>query len=306
MWYYLHSMRKYPICTIVNFCSNETRFIKACLEEVLLFSSEVIVSVCDHFFDGTPENRTLLEQIYTAFPDCLFIEYPYLLQKIPKKIWKSVDPAHFWHSFSRLVGFSFSGKEVATVLFLDADEIPDGKRFAEWLDASDYEQHTVMKFANYWYFRDPCNQSLRFEDSIVLAQKRALGSEVLLKQEERDAIYTLLPGPKRRNVTGYDGLPMFHHYSWVRTQEEMLKKVRSWGHKEDRDWVQLVNEEFTTPFRGTDFIHGYPYKSVKPFFDICFEEPRFESRGAGNVKRLKQEETIGLIKFRKAWNLLDF
>lgn len=306
MWYYLHSMRKHPISTIVNFCSNERRFIKACLEQVSIFSSEVIVPVCDHFFDGTPENRGLLEQIYTAFPDCLFIEYPFIPQKIPKKFWKTVDPAHFWHSLSRLIGYSFVDEEIETVLFLDADEIPEGKRFAEWLDCSDYKQHTALKLANYWYFREACNQALRFEDSIVLAQKRALESEILLKQEERDAIYNLLPGPKRRNVTGYDGAPMFHHYSWVRTQEEMLKKVRAWGHKGDRDWVQLVNEEFAAPFRGTDFIHGYSYKSVKSFFDIRLEEPRFEPRGAAKVKRLKNEEMLSLIKFKKIWNLLDF
>lgn len=99
---------------------------------------------------------------------------------------------------------------------------------------------------------------------------------------------------------------MFHHYSWVRTQDEMLKKVRAWGHKGDRNWVQLVNEEFTGPFRGTDFIHGYTYKSVKPFFDIQLEAPIFESKGVGKIKRLRKDETLGLIKFKKVWNFLDF
>lgn len=299
-------MRKHPICTIVNFCSNESRFIKPCLEQLSLFSSQIIVSLCDHFFDGTPENRPLLEQIYAAFPDCLFVEYPYVPQNIPKKIWKAVDPAHFWHSFSRLAGYSFIDESMETALFIDTDEIPDGKRFAEWLESSDYRQHTVLRLANYWYFREPCNQALRFEDSVVLAQKRALGSEVLLKQEERDAIYNLLPGPKRRHVMGTDGTPMFHHYSWVRTQEEMLKKVRAWGHKGDRDWERLVNEEFTAPFRGTDFVHGYSYKTVKSFFDIGLETTHFEPRGAGNVKRLKKEEALRLIKFKRRWNFLDF
>jgi hypothetical protein len=225
-------MRKHPISTIVNFCSNERRFIKDCLEQASIFSKQVIVPVCDHFFDGSPENRPLLDQIYAAFPDVLFIEYPFIPQKIPKKIWKAVDSAHFWHSLSRLIGFSCLDEEIETVLFLDADEIPDGKRFAEWLECSDYMHHTVLKLANYWYFREPVHQALHFEDSVVLVQKRALGPEILLKQEERDAIYNLLPGPKRRHVTSHEGEPMFHHYSWVRTEEEMLKKVRSWGHKD--------------------------------------------------------------------------
>lgn len=299
-------MRKHPICTIVNFCSNESRFIKDCIEQALIFSKQVIVTVCDHFFDGSPENRSLLEEIYAAFPGCLFVEYPYVPQKIPKRVWKQVDPAHFWHSFSRLVGFSCVDEEIETVLFLDADEIPDGKRFFEWLECSDYRHHTVLKLANYWYFREPSNQALHFEDSVVLAQKRALDSEILLKQEERDAIYDLLPGPKRRHVTAHDGAPMFHHYSWVRTQDEMLKKVRSWGHKGDRDWVALVQEEFTGPFRGTDFVHGYHYKQVKPFFDIRLEGTSFSRKGLPQLKRLEEEEALRLIKLKKIWNFLDF
>lgn len=299
-------MKKHPISTIVNFCSNESRFIKATLEQALLFSQQVIVPVCDHFFDGMPENRPLLEQIYAAFPECLFVEYPYLPQKIPKSVWKKVEPAHFWHSLSRVVGFSYVDEEIETVLFLDADEVPDGRRFAEWLDCSDYRHHTALKLANYWYFRDARNQALKFEDSVVLAQKRALELEILLHQDERDAIYNLLPGPKRRHVAGSDGAPMFHHYSWVRTQEEMMQKVRAWGHKGDRDWPSLVKEEFSAPFRGTDFVHGYSYKSVEPSFEIKFECPIFPAKGAPQVKRLKNQEILKLIKLKKFWNFLDF
>lgn len=299
-------MKKHPISTVINFCSNESRFIKATLEQALIFSQQVIVAVCDHFFDGTPENRPLLEEIYAAFPDCLFVEYPYLPHKIPKRMWKKVDRAHFWHSFSRLVGFSVLDEGVEMVLFLDADEVPEGKKFAEWLDCSDYRHHTALKLANYWYFREPTNQALRFEDSVVLVQKRSLESDILLHQDERDAIYNLLPGPKRRHVAGPDGEPMFHHYSWVRTQDEMLKKVKAWGHKGDRDWTALVNEEFSAPFRGTDFIHGYSYKIVKPSFDIQFEGARFEPKGTPKVKRLKMQETLKLVKEKNFWNFLNF
>ncbi|MBX7066526.1 MAG: hypothetical protein K1X28_04795 [Parachlamydiales bacterium] len=296
-------MKKHPVATIINFCSNESRFIRATLEQALKFSMQVIVPVCDHFFDGSLENRPLLEKIYSAFPDCLFVEYPYLPKKIPKKILKKVDPAHFWHSLSRLIGFSFLEESVEMVLFLDADEVPDGKRFSEWLECSDYRQHTALKLSNYWYFRDPANQALKYEDSIVLAQRKALETEILLHQDERDAIYNLLPGPKRRGVAGSDGKPMFHHYSWVRTKEEMLQKVKAWGHKGDRDWTALVHEEFAGPFRGTDFVHGYTYQSVKPPFDIRFDPPQFEPKGAPKVKRLNDEEMLKHIRQKRFWEL---
>lgn len=299
-------MKKQPVATVVNFCSNERRFLQATLQQATLFSRQVIVPVCDHFFDGTLENRALLEQIYAAFPDCLFIEYPYIPHKIPKSVWKKIDPAHFWHSFSRWLATHFLDEEIESVLFLDADEVPDGKRFAEWLDCSDYMHHTALKLANYWYFREACHQALRFEDSVILVQKRALEKEIVLHPEERDAIYNLLPGPKRRHVTGSDGAPMFHHYSWVRTEEEMLKKVGSWGHKGDREWVSLVREEFATPFRGIDFVHGYSYQSVKPFVDISWGEVPFLSKGTPKVRKIGEEEVVKLVKGRKIWNFLDF
>lgn len=295
-------MRNHSIAAVINFCSNESRFIKACLEETRRFSSQVVVPVCDHFFDGTPENRQLLDRIYAAFPECLFIEYPFIPKKIPKRLWKTIGPAHFWHSFSRLVGYSALDEDVETVLFLDADEVPDGRRFAEWLDSSDYQQHQVLKLANYWYFREPENQSLHWEDSAVLVKRRAVQPELLLSKEERDELYNSLPGPKRRHVIGVDGLPLVHHYSWVRTEEEMLKKVRSWGHRADRNWVEMVQKEFQSPFQGTDFVHGYKYQKVTPPFHIAWELPKWEEKGAPNVRRLSVNEVLQLVRGdRSSW-----
>ncbi len=291
-------MQKQPIATIVNFCSNEIRFIGSCLQQALSFSKQVIVPVCDHFFDGTPENRELLEQVYRAYPQCLFVEYPFIPAEIPRRIFKEVSPAHFWHSCSRLIGSHYVGEGIESVLFLDADEVADGARFSEWLEASDYQLHTVLKLANYWYFREPIYQAEKWEDTIVLAQVKALSPDLILRQEERDAIYDLLPGPKRRNVCASDGQPMFHHFSWVRTKDEMMKKVQSWSHKNDRNWVELVEKEFSAPFRGTDFVHGYKYKTVNPSFEISFI-PKEQTKDP-HVIRLTQKDLLDRLKFKKS------
>ena len=66
----------------------------------------------------------------------------------------------------------------------------------------------------------------------------------------------------------YDNEPLIHHYSWVRTKEEMLKKVLNWGHKNDKNWSDLIEEEFSRPFNGTDFVHGYNYNIVENKFNI--------------------------------------
>jgi hypothetical protein len=299
-------MRKYPLATIVNFCTNESRFIKLCLEQALKFSRQVIVPVCDHFFDGTKENRPLLEKIYAAFPQCLFVEYPFTPERISKKLLQQVPATHLWHSLSRLIASQFLEQSIESVLFLDADEIPDSDRFVEWLECSDHSCHTVLKLANYWYFREPCYQAEKWEDSIVFAQRRALESHLLLRKEERDAIYDLLPGPKRRMVVGSDGHPMFHHYSWVRTEEEMLKKVRGWGHRLDRDWESLVKKEFLGPFQGVDFVHEYRFRTISPTFPVSFGALEFAPKGPANVRRVNADFLQLAIKKGGGsfWNLL--
>lgn len=299
-------MEKHPIATIVNFCTNETRFIQSCLEQALLFSKQVIVSVSTHFFDGTPENRPLLEEIYAAFPECHFVEYPFVPNRIRKNILKSVGAEHFWHCASRLVGMAQLQDEVETILFLDADEIPDGERFQEWLDCSDYRHQTVLKLANYWYFREPIYRAEVLEDSVTFVQRKVVTADLLIHLDERCALYNSLPGPKRRMVTGADGLPLFHHFSWVRTREEMLKKVKSWGHKKDRNWENLVIEEFSGPFKGTDFVHGYRFTSVPAPFQISLEKPSFKPRGKKKVRKMTEEELMDLVALKKTsfWSSL--
>ena len=286
-------MRERRVATVVNFCTNDIRFIKANLEEAMKFSFQVLVPVCDHFFDGTPEDRGLLNKVYEAFPQCTFVEYPYLKGKL-----KAIN---YWHSLSRLIGVKFLDPTVEKVLFLDADEVVDGERFLEWLRFA--EDIAVTKLANYWYFRDPIYQSKTFEDSSVLIDKNLLTPQLLFRKEERDALYDSFSGRKKRMAFGLDGTPMVHHYSWVRTHAEMLKKVKSWGHHRDKDWETLVNEEFSRPFNGKDFVHGYTYTPVASRLE---ENPTFEKKGTAKVLHVTKKEVSRAIKKgkRSFWNLI--
>lgn len=296
----------HSVATIINFCTNEARFIAPCLREALRYSKQVIVPICDHFFDGSLENKKRIDQIVSAFPECLFIQYPYIPDQIPRSILKKVTPAHFWHDVSRLVAFFFLSPQIESVFFLDADEIPDGHKVQEWLDCSDYHQHTTLKMANYWYFRENQYQAEKWEDSVILVQRRALNPDLLVHPEERQGIYDSLPHPKKSMVTGPDGSPLFHHYSWVRTEEEMLKKVRTWGHKEDRNWEELVRNEFKKPFEGVDFVHGYPFKTVEPSHCLEITEETFPNRGGNQKKVLSQEALLKILKEVKMGKSLFF
>lgn len=291
-----------PVASVINFCTNEARFLASCIEQCRHFSRQILIPVCDHFHDGVPENRELLEAIYRAFPDCLFIEYPFAAKKISPRLFRKISEAHFWHSASRALACNFLGEEINRVLFLDADEVPEGKKFGEWLKESDQCQYTVLKMSNYWYFREPRFRAQEWEDSIVFARRGSLDLPILLHEAERNAIYDLLPHPKRRKVVGCDRKPMFHHFSWVRTKEEMLRKTEKWGHREDRDWKSLIETEFSAPFSGRDFIHGYAYAECSPPFAISLDEVSFapDLSREPQLLRLTEREFLDLLKLPRA------
>ncbi|MBI2812377.1 MAG: hypothetical protein HYX67_16350, partial [Candidatus Melainabacteria bacterium] len=169
------------IATVINFCSNDYPFLRPCIDAVKSFSSQIIVPVCDHFFDGKPEDRKVLNAIYAENSDVQFIEFPY-------------DPNHslygshssvYWHNLSRMVGRFFLKEESEYVLFLDCDEICDTPRFTQWLSANSYSEYDAIRFFNYWYFREPHLQAKAWEASPLLARKQLLYGEGLMREQER-------------------------------------------------------------------------------------------------------------------------
>ena len=98
---------------------------------------------------------------------------------------------------------------------------------------------------------------------------------------------------------------MIHHYSWVRTKDEMLKKINSWGHKGDRNWIELVESEFSQDFKGVDFIHGYRYQTVPSAFDIQFSEfPSNPSVSKANLIQLERKDILKILQFKNK-SILD-
>ncbi len=258
------------IAAIINFCTTDSRFLKACIEQTRVFAHQIIIPVCDHFFDGTPEDEEQLDQIYRSFPDCQFIQYPFIANKLPPQ------RPYFWPNLSRYIALQQLDPLIETVLFFDADEIPDGRRVAEWLDTGEYKEYNALKINNYWYFREPIYQALGCQASILMVQRYAIDPNSVISGLEREGIFDAVFEPKKNDVYGLDGLPMFHHYSWVRTKEEMIKKTSTFTHRHDRDWRSMIEEEFSGPFSGVDFVHGFQFKTVDSYFNLSLETPQFE------------------------------
>jgi hypothetical protein len=224
-------------------------------------SDQVLVACSDHFFDGLPENQEILNKARIENPDASFITLPF-----DKTLGKNPQ---FWVTMARWNALQHVKQNLNYILFLDADEIPDATAMKNFFSSFNLKRYSLIKLANYYYFRESGNRATTLEDSVTLVRKSLLTREIVVDFLDRHKAWECLPDPKKRMITGKNGLPMIHHFSWVRTKEEMLRKVQSWGHAGERNWEKLVEEEFSRPFSGTDFVHGYQYESVpKPFPEI--------------------------------------
>ncbi|HSW86062.1 MAG TPA: hypothetical protein VLG49_01025 [Rhabdochlamydiaceae bacterium] len=271
---------QHKIGSVINFCTNDVRFLAECVNNAKQISSQVVISVCDHFFDGKEENYPLLESIYNRFTDCLFIEFAFDPEapygKNAPFLEDDLERIHHWHNSGRLVPFYFLDPSIEYIFFLDVDEIVDAQKFNEWLDGFNYRQFSAHRFPSYWYFREARYRATTFPVTSLMVEKAALNPDLLLDLDERMGVFYNLKGEKNLHSWGLDEKPMIHHYSWVRTKEEMLKKVHSWGHHWERNWDQLISEEYSRNFNGKDFVRYYEYETIEPHFDpLVLEMPEY-------------------------------
>src|SRR3989338_7674650 len=227
------------VSVVIKYCWTEVPFIRQVVAQARLFSDDIIVSAYDRLFDGTPEDSGALRAL----------EDPGV--RVVVQEWSADKPPRYWHNAARWAGAQAARHD--WVLFLDALV---GR------------SHDAYSFGCYWYFREPIYRATKEFECAVLLPKRLITRDLIFSEKER---WEFRRHPDIRafeHVLGKSDFPMFHHYSWVRTKAQLLKKVSSWAHKDDRDWPALVEEEFSRPFNGTDFVHGFSYTTVKNIFTI--------------------------------------
>ena len=262
----------------VNYCHLDRAFLHHVLRECRHFSSKVAVVYGDKYTNGKeqpPPDRSVVEE----FPEVQFIRYTVDAREHHGSHWMNVARQMGW--------LATAGTDYT--LFLDADEVPEGERFAAFVGAlpagAAAAQAPCMKLANYWYFRYPWLRAKRVDDSIVLVPRASLTTDGILHAEcERSGLIGQAP---LRRVVDSSRRPMFHHYSWVRTHEDLYTKVAVWGHKNDTDWAALLDRELAVPVDPTlgaehrDLVFGQASEVVLPAFDITLEPTPPARRGQG-------------------------
>lgn len=255
------------VAVLVNYCSNESAFIRPLLDQCSMFSSDIVVSYGSHLYDGTPEDQGHIASLRSMYPTVQFVEYP---------VDTSIDlyrqrgvrsrPTAYWHNLARWTGAQ-ALRSNGWVFVIDADEVPDGKLVKEWLGRrlSYLKPNECYKVATYWYFKSPVFRSTTLEDSILLIHSSHLTEANVFGDYERDHLIPASGCTLRRNTRGLNGAVMWHHYSWVRSRPQLVHKVKNWAHANDlfkgADAQAIADSIFKTD-EPNDIVHRYSYDRV--------------------------------------------
>lgn len=253
------SCTKKQLGIVVSYSSNEARFLPALARELPRCGAlDVVFAVGTHLFDMEPEPEPMVPGRVVR----------YNVRQDAREV-----PRHY-HNLARESGVAALAPGVDWVIFIDADEVPEGDRVREWFNATELHSGTAYKIACHWYFLHPVLRAKEVEDSILLVPRSRLSQEALRDPRERDGIVAALPVCERM-VSASE--PLFHHYSWVRDRKGLLRKVRTWGHRNDRlDWEQCIDDALNATSienlteNGVagdflDFVHGYKYDIAPDF-----------------------------------------
>lgn len=248
------------VTTAIHFSTKDYRFINHSIKQASLFSKQVIVTVCQSFANGQPENRYLLNKVYEANPRATFVEYPYCPKLVEKYGTRFLRNAARWIAIKRIAPV------VDFVLFLNADEVVEGRRFKDWLENAKLARFDSVKFLNNWYFRDPSIQSKHIDTHVVMARRSLLVGRHVFRDDER---HGLMLGKKLLDVTGLNSKPMIHKYNWVRTKVEMRDIVGEWDELGSKErWQELVETEFSEPIDGVLSSNSFEFKTVEPLITL--------------------------------------
>lgn len=258
-------MENLKLVTLVSYCSNEKAYIVDLLNACVVASDYTCVAVGNRLFDGTPEDPDDVYQLAKQFPTIHFVVYdvPEDLQHVPIQL----------HNRARIAAYQAAKKvcphDEFWTLFLDSDEVPrrNGRDLREWwtVNAPILDKSHAYKLACFWYFLGKNLVSQGYQDSMVLAHSSQLTQLAMNCKRERDGICYQIKfagGEVHRFVRAVDGRPMFDHFAWVRNgREGLLKKVKNWGHLNDKNWTSLINLACDKLENGEyptiDFIHGW-------------------------------------------------
>jgi hypothetical protein len=254
------------ITAVIPFCSYDKPYFKLCIDNLLSIGIECIVVTYDHLYAGEPENTKVLKECQQLYAD----------NNNYKQInlrWKPGKPSIYWESLARYNGLLAARESSKYILYIDIDEIVDPIKAYQWFKKGVYTKYAGMKLRSYTYTLTP-NYRLRGKHyNTVICRKGyalGLGHKVEARLQFFNNTNKLSRWTAKLGINPffaiYSGEPFIHHYTSVRTIENMLTKVRNWSHNKDRsDWENIV---LNTKLQPNNKINGMKIKIVEDKFNL--------------------------------------
>lgn len=249
--------------TLIIFSGLDDPFLDVCLDGVIPASERVLALAYDRLFDGSDDRAGVEAMVARNANKNVEMEILPLPENPTEDDW-------FYHNWLRREGFRRLEASADYTLFLDGDEVAEPAALRAWRDRYGPRPGNFF-FPCHFYFREPIYQSLTPHASPRMARNDLLraalgwGGEAFVRDNKVDrASYDFEPRYPVPEI-------LFHHFSFVRTKEQMLRKVRTWADRYERPrdvWEALVEREFSRPFTGRDFRWGYSYRTVPNRFGI--------------------------------------
>lgn len=253
------------ISAVIPFCSYDAKFFKTCIDNLLACGIECIVVAYDHLHMGEKENEEILNEcksLYKGDPRFKFIQLE----------WHEGKSSLYWEAFARYMGMQKSAPDSTHILYIDIDEIVDKIKFKEWLDKETYKKYMGIKIRCYMYSMDAAYRLKGVHYNTIICKKwyaERLGLKIEARLQFFNNRNKISRWTAKLGINPffyiYKKEPFIHHYTSVRTEENMIRKVTNWSHHADRsDWVELVKN---TKIIGNK-INGMEFEIVKNKFNL--------------------------------------
>lgn len=99
------------------------------------------------------------------------------------------------------------------------------------------------------------------KDSDIPAETKISANPCIISSPESDIAKTMLYGER-----------ILHHYAYVRSKEQMIRKISGYAHQNDKNWYNLINEYYKEDFifdpKKHREIYGYVCKEIIPVHNI--------------------------------------
>jgi hypothetical protein len=248
--------KKEKVNALIPITVNDFRFLPILMKQLDFICGKVVFIYSDYLFNQKEQDKQKLQKIFelpkklglTSTFEFVKYEIDFNVNEFFVSEYKN-SPKRYWINKARMDGFDYIDKNAKWVLLIDSDEIPDSCEFLKWADTinwDDIESKDIftLNFDNYVYFWKNCFVKYETENSIVLLNEKVFRNRkkyepLFLNEFERTVFYRFIPENYCKMNIKFNNKCLFHHYSWVRTLEEMKSKVLNWGHSDDHLFVEL-------------------------------------------------------------------